>query len=287
MTAAEAGTAGAGAAAEPGERWLLVDQRDFLRRSLEDADQEHEAGDLDDTDYALLRRRDEARLARVEARLDAFDARAAKGPDGASGVSGASGVTSAVVPGRRLRRPRRRAWFAVVGALALIAGVVVLVVNLTSTRLPGQVATGNVELTAAKLIDQQLDQAAVEVEEGNVVEALQLYREVLAKDPRQSTALAEAGWLEWESGSQAGKASLEAKGRSSVAKAVRVAPSFYAGHLYLGTIDLEQGDDPTAVAQYRLFLSDHPPGKWTRDYAPEIRDAYAKAGQPLPAGLPK
>jgi cytochrome c-type biogenesis protein CcmH/NrfG len=267
------------AAAEAGERWSLVDRRDFLRRSLEDADREHEAGDLDDTDYELLRRRDEARLGEVEVRLDALDARPASAPARVPGA-GAPGAR------RRLRRPRRRAWLGVVGTLAVIAGAVVLVASLTSTRLPGQVATGDVRLTAAKLIDQQLDQAAVLVGEGDVVEALQLYREVLAKSPHQSTALAEAGWLEWESGSGAGKASLEAKGRESVAEAVRVAPNFYAGHLYLGTIDLKQGDDPAAVAQYRLFLSDDPPADWTRDYSPEIRAAFSAAGQPLPAGVP-
>jgi tetratricopeptide (TPR) repeat protein len=289
--------ADAGPVVEPGERWSLLDRRDFLRRSLEDAEREHAAGDLGDADYALLHRRDEARLAEVEARLDALEAGTTQAPtdtDGPKAKAPARAGATSARPGRarratghRLRRPRRRAWLGVVGTLVVVAGAVVLVVSLTSTRLPGQVATGGVELSGQRLVEQQLNQAAVLDDQGNVVEALQLYQEVLAESPRQSTALAEAGWLEWESGSGAGEGSLEAKGRASVAEAVQVAPGFYAGHLYLGTIDLEQGDDAAAVAQYRLFLADHPPAKWTRDYAPQIREAFSAAGQPVPSGVPK
>ena len=52
----------------PGEeRWYLTDERDFLQRSLADADREREAGDLSVEDHALLVGRDRARLAEVEA----------------------------------------------------------------------------------------------------------------------------------------------------------------------------------------------------------------------------
>ncbi|HXN60543.1 MAG TPA: hypothetical protein VN886_08830, partial [Acidimicrobiales bacterium] len=49
------------------ERWFLADEREFLRRSLDDAEREHDAGDLSDDDHALLVARDRARLAEVEA----------------------------------------------------------------------------------------------------------------------------------------------------------------------------------------------------------------------------
>ena len=52
---------------ERDERWYLTDERDFLRRSLDDADREHDAGDLSDEDHALLTARDAARLVEVEA----------------------------------------------------------------------------------------------------------------------------------------------------------------------------------------------------------------------------
>jgi len=283
-------------AAESEERWSLQDRRDFFRRSLDDADLEHEAGDLGDADYALLRRRDEARLAEVEAQLEALDAgptrtparaRTARTPARArTARTPARARTARSGPARLFHRPRRRVWMGVVGTLAVIAGAVVLVVNLTAARLPGQVATGSLTLTGVKLVEQQLDQAALEVGEGHLVTALQLYKEVLSESPRQSTALAEGGWLEWESGKAAANASLIAKGRASVTEAARVAPKFYAGHLYLGTIDLDQGQDSAAVAQYKLFLSDHPQAKWIKDYSPEIRKAYAAAAQPLPPTVP-
>lgn len=51
------------------ELWRLSDERDFLVRSLDDARAEFEAGDLSARDYDILRRRDEQRLAALDARL--------------------------------------------------------------------------------------------------------------------------------------------------------------------------------------------------------------------------
>ena len=172
------------------------------------------------------------------------------------------------------------------GAAAVAAGAVVLVVSLLSSRLPGEVATGSIKTSQAQEVNRSLDQAAVLVGEGKVVQALQAYQGVLALHPHQRTALAESGWLEWESGSQSGTVSLEAEGRATVEKAVRVAPGFYAARAYLGTIDLDRGDAQAAAAQYAAFLADHPPRRWVRVYAPEIRTAYTASGQPVPAGVP-
>ena len=51
------------------ERWYLTDEREFLQRSLADADRERDAGDLSVEDHALLVARDRARLDEVEAEL--------------------------------------------------------------------------------------------------------------------------------------------------------------------------------------------------------------------------
>ena len=59
------------------ERWYLTDEREFLQRSLADADREREAGDLSAEDHALLVARDGPRLADVEGELAALDAAAA------------------------------------------------------------------------------------------------------------------------------------------------------------------------------------------------------------------
>jgi len=174
----------------------------------------------------------------------------------------------------------------VVGAIALVAGALVLVFGNTSPRLPGEVATGGVNLSGKKLVEQELDQAAVLDDEGKVVTAMAVYNKVLVKHPRQSTALAEDGWLLWQSGVGAKDAALEARGRAKVVEAVKVAPTFFAGHLFLGTIDVQQDADAEAVVQYRLFLADHPPSSWTRNFASAIRQAFTGAAQPVPAGVP-
>ena len=62
------------------ERWHLADEREFLRRSLDDAAREHEAGDLSDEDHAVLVARDSARLAEVEVELAALAADPAPTP---------------------------------------------------------------------------------------------------------------------------------------------------------------------------------------------------------------
>lgn len=298
------------------ERWSLLDRRDFLRRSLDDAAREHEAGDLEEVDYELLRRRDLDALVQVEAALAALDRPgpeapegvggacdgAGAGDDGAGGGSDGAGAPGSAVPGpepapamgRRSAvtasggpaRRRHRTWLAVGGVAALAAGAVLLVVSLTSTRLPGQVATGSIRTSQEQAVNQSLDQAAVLVNEGKLVEAIQSYQGVLALDPNQRTALAESGWLEWESGSRSGKASLASKGRAALERAVRVAPGFYAARAYLGTVDLDRSDVQGATEQYGRFLADHPPASWVRVYAPEIRTAFAAAGQPVPAGVP-
>ncbi len=270
------------------ERWALVDRREFLRRSLDDADREHEAGDLDDADYEVLRRRDLAALADVERALDGLQpADGSRSPHVRRSSDGAADREEPDEAGRRPgTRRRRRAWLAVVGTAAVLAGVVVLVTSLTAARLPGQVATGSIKTSQAQQVERGLAQAVVLVGEGKDVQALQAYEGVLEEAPNQPTALAEMGWLEWESGSQSQDASLEAKGRAEVAKAVQVAPGFYAARAYLGTIDVDRGDATAAVAQYRKFLADHPPKTWVKDYAPEIRTAFTHAAQPVPAGVP-
>jgi tetratricopeptide (TPR) repeat protein len=263
------------------ERWSLVDRRDFLRRSLDDADREHEAGDLDDADYEVLRRRDLAALAEVEEALDGLEA-----SERSLSLDDADPVGHDRSGGPPRVRRKRRTWLAVVGAAALVAGVVVLVTSLMTSRLPGQVATGSIKTSQAQEIERGLAQAVALVGEGQDVQALRAYEGVLAVAPDQPTALAEMGWLEWESASQSHSTSLEDKGQAEVAKAVRVAPGFYAARAYLGTIEVDRGDAAAAVAQYRKFLADHPPNTWVKDYAPEIRTAFSHDGQPLPAGVP-
>jgi hypothetical protein len=57
----------------------------------------------------------------------------------------------------------------------------------------------------------------------------------------------------------------------------------YAVRLYLGTVALQQdGNAGGAVDQYRQFLADAPPAAVVTQAAPQIRDAFQRAGLPVP-----
>ncbi len=64
----------------------LVEERDYLRRSMEDLEDEHALGAVDDDDFELLRAHDEQRLAEVEEAIADLETRTDSGPrDGAVG----------------------------------------------------------------------------------------------------------------------------------------------------------------------------------------------------------
>lgn len=261
------------------DHWYLVDQREFLRRSLADADRERSAGDLSDADYAVLVSRDQARLAEVETQLAALDAvvetaRSAR-PDRAE-------------PGRRERRPM--GWWRrigiVVSCLLIAVGGVILVVHFLQARQPGQASSGSVTVSQAQLIEQQLQQADAQYQQGSNKTALVLYDKVLAEDPSNPHALAYAGFLQWNVGTADHVASLTRVGRAEIQTALKDSPTYYQAHLYYGLV-LENQDHnhAAAVAQFNAFLDDAPPAAELPQAAPLVRGAYASAGLPLPAGF--
>jgi tetratricopeptide (TPR) repeat protein len=261
---------------ERDERWYLTDERDFLRRSLEDADREHGAGDLSDEDHAVLTARDTARLVEVEAALATLGPEEKEAPD----ASGA-GET----PGRRALPLWRRIGIAA-ACLLIVTGVVVLVVHSVQGRQPGQFSSGSVTLSQAQQIEEQLSEALTLNNQGNQEGALELYDKVLSEDPSNAAALAYAGYIQWNVGSSAHVASLINIGRAEVQKAVQVEPSYFEAHLFFGLI-LENQDhnDAAAVTQFNDFLADHPPATELPQVASLVDGAYQAAGVPVPASL--
>ena len=65
-----------------------------------------------------------------------------------------------------------------------------------------------------QLIEQQLSAADVLNNNGQAVQALQLYDKVLSEDPTDPDALAASGWLEWNYGTAA-KISGDHEGRAA------------------------------------------------------------------------
>ncbi len=283
---------------------LVEERRDFIARSLADADAEFLAGDLSDRDYLSLRRRDMRRLAALEPAATGAPA-ATVTADAAAGSGASTGASSPPVAVAVAERPEpaptpdevhvtpsrtrgRRSWWFLAGAVASFGGALVLAVILfSSSRLPGQTATGSIALNSAQQTARTLDQAATLENEGQVGEAAQLYQSVLTAHPTNVVALAQMGWLEYQTGTQGASASLLADARSMLERAVALGPGDYAAHLYLGTILLdEDGNAAGAVEQYRDFLADDPPHAVVTQAAAELRTAYGRAGVALPSQVP-
>jgi tetratricopeptide (TPR) repeat protein len=262
-------------ASPSGERWYLTDEREFLERSLADADRERDAGDLSGDDHAVLVARDRARLAEVEDELAALDA-AAPAPAKAERNEPAAAERGPMPWWRRL---------GIVGAcLCIAAGAAILVVHYVQARQPGQASSGSVTVSQAQLIEQQLVQADTLNQQGSTKAALVLYDKVLSEDPSNPHALASAGFLQWNVGSTASVPSLTRIGRSEIETAIRNSPSYGQAHLFYGLV-LENQDHnhAAAVAQFDDFLNDAPPVSELAQAAPLVSGAYKAAGVPLPA----
>jgi tetratricopeptide (TPR) repeat protein len=272
--------AGEGGAGDQGARWYLNDEREFLQRSLEDADREHDAGDLSDEDHEILMARDRKRLAEVDVELASFgplpeDHRVA-GPIPAPAPDS---VPRSMSGWRRLG--------IVAACLMIVLGAVILVNHARQARLPGQASSGSITESQAQQIAQQLSQAqALENNSKTTVQALALYNKVLAVDPSDPVALAGAGWIEWTIGFDAHRPSIVTIGRQEVEKAVKVSPTYSQAHLYMGLI-LENQDDNSsgAVTQFNQFLADDPSTQEVQQVAPQVDGAYLAAGVPIPAVL--
>ena len=195
-------------------------------------------------------------------------------------------ATSAAVPGRAGRK--RRTWLFLVGALVSFAAALVLAPTLfTSSRLPGQTATGGVDLSQPQQLQQTLGEAAAYENEGDATQAVDLYQSVLTSHPDNEVALAQLGWLEFQTGRTAKNAELITDGRAKLNRAVHLQPGDYAARLYLGTVLLLQdGNASGAVVEYRQFLADSPPSALLDQAAPELRQAFQQAGVPVPAQVP-
>ena len=312
------GMGGAGGRAMTPE--AIEERREFLTRSLADADAEYLAGDLSDQDYLALRQRDMLRLAALPEPAGAGSPASASGSASASesarALAGAGSATAGVsvavderqaeqdAPDPELssdtttvdrpadagtpRRPRsRRSWWFLGAAVVAFGGALVLSVSLFATdRQPGQSITGSFAQTQQQQIEETLGQAATDVDQGQVGPAAQLYQSVLDRHPDNEVALAQLGWLEYETGVHGSSPQLIADARAKLLRSVRLDPGDFAARLYLGTVLLKQDDDPVgAVAQYRRFLADGPPSALVVQASPDIRAAFAGAGLPVPAGL--
>ncbi len=155
---------------DPDELAALEEQREFLLRSLRDLEAEHDAGDVDDQDFAELSDDYTARAAAVIRAIQSHHVRVAA----------------------RRRRPnwgRRLLWVAVVAVLAV--GLGVFVATSSGTRNQGDTITGGTRQSVAN----ELLTARQQFGSGDLVGAIKTYDKVLTDDPTNVEALAYRGWM--------------------------------------------------------------------------------------------
>jgi tetratricopeptide (TPR) repeat protein len=256
-------------------------ERDFLLRSLQDLDEEHRSGDVSDEDYARLHDSYTSRAAEVLRAIGATEPDADLGEDNAT----ATGEGHEEAAAERAKKPvtRHRALL-IGGVVSLLAGIAVaIVVSNTSTRLPGETATGGVSLSTQQTLQRELSQGETLEEEGQYSEALQLFQKVITQDSGNGVALSEAGWLEFEAGALGGsKASLQ-EGQATEERAVSVDPSLPAAHAYLGSMYFLEKNPGLAVIQYSQFIADGPTAAELNPFLPDIKEAFAEAHKALPS----
>ncbi|HZM30976.1 MAG TPA: hypothetical protein VFB77_10835 [Acidimicrobiales bacterium] len=220
-------TATASRRLDPDALAALEEERAFLLRSLDDLEREHEAGDVDDTDYETLKDDYTARAARTIRSIEAHHARAAAA---------------------RAPRSWRRlvVVVAAVVAFAVVSGV--LVAQAAGRREAGETATGDIRETTRS----KLDAALLRASEGDAGGAIALYDEVLADQPTNIEAMTYKGWVQYQSG--------DGQGVVTLVEAAETDPGYPATHAFLAVIFERLGRADTARLELqRLDALDPPP----------------------------
>lgn len=224
MTATRAGSR----RLDPDELAALEEQRDFLLRSLEDLEAEHDAGDIDEHDYEALKDDYTARAAGVLRAIDDRKARFAAA-----------------------RQPRSR-WrlVAVVGgllAVAVLAGF--LLARSSGVRTEGDTATGgDIGLTTR----DQLARAASLASQGEALEAIQIYDDVLETDPENVEALTYRGWVLVLAG-------LFDEAQPYFDAAIELEPDYPDVRAFRAVSFARQGRNDEALAEIEAFEATDPP----------------------------
>ena len=223
----------------------LRTETEFLLRSLDDLDQERDAGELDDRQYRRL--------------VDEYTARAAA----ALRVAEPDGSAPAVVGAAA---KRRRGWVAA-GVLAFVAVVALVLPSALGRREAGQTITGNTQsqpvaldrlATAAR--QRPEDPAARRayaralLEAGESVDALKEFDAAARLDPSDAESRAYGGWIVFLAG-------LPDEALRRLDAAVAARPDYPDAHFFRGMVLLRGKDDPAGAAgELRRYLELTPAG---------------------------
>jgi tetratricopeptide (TPR) repeat protein len=219
----------------------LEDERRFLLRSLRDLDREHDAGDVDDADYEVLR--------------DGYTARAA------TVLRAIEEGTAALPPKRELRRGVVAAWVVGIVAVATVAGW--LVARSSGQRLRDDAPTATAETDVAA----NLSAARAALAGGVPQRAAELYQQVLAVEPDNSEARTYIAWLLALSSNgaspEAATLALD-QARASFEKVIASDPTYADAHCLYAVMAarlLPEPDLDLARREGQACLDNDPPGE--------------------------
>lgn len=247
----------------------LEEELAYLRRSLEDLESEHEAGDIAEVEYARLKSSYSSRLARAEGEL-------AREPFEESAPAPARPAGS-----RRLYPQSRRARL-VTGWSAFLCFLLAALLLSLSLAAAGPFSTGP-SLSTNERVQIMLAEASELGSSGQMGLALSTYAKVLALRPRQPEALAGAGWLSRIVGLSSHDPSMVREGDAEIEAAVRSDPGYAIGRAYDGVmLYVDRKEAKPAVSQFDAMLVDHPSAALVYSVHLEAEAAYKAAGQPVP-----
>jgi cytochrome c-type biogenesis protein CcmH/NrfG len=220
----------------------LEDERGFLLRSLADLEREHEAGDVDQHDFEVLRDGYTARAANVLRSID--EGRAA-------------------LPARRVSNPRAVvATVAAVLALAVLSGW--LLARSSGQRLADQTMTGGQDVDN---VTGLLVEARREFLSGNLQASATIYAQVAELDPTNSEARTYTAWLLVVDSQNKLGASAETMVNAALTGLESIIaddPSYADAHCFYAIAEAlftPEPDQALVVEQRRLCEANNPPSE--------------------------
>ena len=208
---------------------------EFLLQSLRDLEREREAGDIDDDDYRALR--------------DDYTVRAASALRAEE-----RGAAPPVSPRATRSTAQRVAVVLGVIGFAVLSGV--LVAQASGRRDTGEGITGEVTLSPTQAAGQCLELSST----GDLVEAVDCYRAVLADDPDNPVALTYLGWTLFLTARQAGdslpveaRVELYVGARTQLDRAVEADPEYADARAFQVVLAVQEQRWDEAARQLAAF----------------------------------
>jgi tetratricopeptide (TPR) repeat protein len=159
----------------------------------------------------------------------------------------------------------------VAGCIAVGAVAGFALASALGSRSSGDALSGSLPTSTA----DRLQRAAELMGDGEAVEAVKVYDQILEKDPEQPVALAYRGWIVRLAG-------LKDEGLSYVDRAIASDPTYPDAHFFRGMMLWQDKGDPAgAVDEFRLFLANNPPQAMVSLVEDALTRAAAEAGIPL------